>query len=52
MVKVTLLYFDDCPSWQTADGHLSALADEVGYTAQATDAVPDAWLSAGGAGLT
>ncbi len=32
MVKVTLLYFDDCPSWQTADGRLRALADEIGYT--------------------
>jgi len=32
IVKVTLLYFDDCPSWQTADGHLRALADELGYT--------------------
>ena len=32
MVKVTLLYFDDCPSWQTADGHLRALAEEIGYT--------------------
>jgi len=31
MVKVTLLYFDDCPSWQTADGHLRTLADELGY---------------------
>ena len=52
MVKVTLLYFDDCPSWQTADCHLHSLADEIGYSAQATHAVPDAWLSAGGAGLT
>jgi len=51
MVKVTLLYFDDCPSWQTADGHLRALADEVGYTAQATHSGPGAWPSAGGAGL-
>lgn len=51
MVKVRLLYFEDCPSWQTADGHLHSLADEIGYTAQATHAVPpDAWLSARGAG--
>ncbi len=34
IVKVTLLYFEDCPSWQTADGHLSALADEIGYTVE------------------
>ena len=52
MVKVTRLYFDDWPRWQTADGHLCALADEVGSTAQATHSGPDAWLSAGGAGLT
>jgi hypothetical protein len=32
MVKFTLLYFDDCSSWQTADGHLRALAEEIGYT--------------------
>ena len=29
---MTLLYFDGCPSWQTADERLSALADEVGFT--------------------
>ena len=33
-VKVTLLYFDDCPSWQTADQHLHALAEEIGFTIQ------------------
>lgn len=32
MVKVTLLYFEDCPSWQTADGRLHLLAEEIGYT--------------------
>ena len=52
MVKVTLLYLDDCPRWQTADRHLHSLADELGYTAQATHSGPDAWPSAGGAGLT
>jgi len=52
MVKVTLLYLDDCPRWQTADRHLHSLADELGYTAQATHSGPDAWPSPGGAGLT
>ena len=28
-VKVSLLYFDDCPSWQTAARHLDQLADEL-----------------------
>ena len=31
-VNVTLLYFDDCPSRQTADQHLSALAKEMDFT--------------------
>ena len=31
-MNVTLLYFDDCPSWQTADQHLRALAEEMGFT--------------------
>ena len=31
-VNVTLLYFDDCPSWQTADQHLRALAEEMDFT--------------------
>lgn len=31
-MNVTLLYFDDCPSWQTADQHLRALAAEMGFT--------------------
>lgn len=30
MTEVTLLYFDGCPSWQTADVRLRALADELG----------------------
>ena len=30
-MNVTLLYFDDCPSWQTADPHLRALADELSF---------------------
>lgn len=29
---MTLLYFDGCPSWQTADERLSALADELGFS--------------------
>ena len=29
-MKVELLYFDDCPSWQDADQHLRALAAEFG----------------------
>ena len=32
MVKVTLLHFEDCPSWQSADQHLRALADEIEFT--------------------
>lgn len=31
MPDVTLLYFDDCPSWQTADQRLRELADELGF---------------------
>ena len=27
-MNVTLLYFDDCPNWLEADGHLRALAAE------------------------
>ena len=27
-MNVTLLYFDDCPNWFTADAHLAALAKE------------------------
>ena len=27
-MDVTLLYFDDCPNWTEADGHLKALAAE------------------------
>ncbi len=26
VVEITLLYFDDCPSWRTANGHLEAFA--------------------------
>jgi hypothetical protein len=29
VVDVTLMYFDDCPNWKVADGHLRALAAEV-----------------------
>ncbi len=28
-MKVSLLYFDDCPSWQTAADHLDLLATEI-----------------------
>lgn len=28
-MKVSLLYFDDCPSWQTAADHLHQLATEI-----------------------
>jgi len=31
-VDVTLLYFEGCPSWQTADARLAELADELGFT--------------------
>ncbi len=31
-MNVTLLYFDDCPSWQVADGYLRTLAGELGFT--------------------
>lgn len=27
-MNVTLLYFDDCPNWLEADGHLRTLASE------------------------
>ena len=27
-MKVTLLYFDDCPNWKMTDDHLRGLADE------------------------
>jgi hypothetical protein len=27
-----LLYFDDCPNWQTADARLTQLADELDLT--------------------
>lgn len=27
-MNVTLLYFEDCPNWRVADGHLRALATE------------------------
>ncbi len=28
-MDVTLLYFEDCPNWQTAEGHLELLAQEM-----------------------
>lgn len=32
MVRVSLLYFDGCPHWETADRRLRALADEFDFT--------------------
>lgn len=32
MTDVTVLYFDGCPHWQTADQRLRALANELGFT--------------------
>lgn len=29
-MNVTLLYFEDCPNWRLADGHLRTLAAEYG----------------------
>lgn len=31
MADVTLLYFDGCPSWRTADARLRSLAGELGF---------------------
>lgn len=31
MTEVTLLYFDGCPSWRTAEERLQMLADELGF---------------------
>lgn len=30
-IKVTLLYFDGCPSWQLTNAHLEMLAGEIGF---------------------
>lgn len=30
-MNVTLLYFDGCPNWETADEHLRSLEPEVGF---------------------
>jgi hypothetical protein len=30
-VKVTLLFFDGCPNWQTTNANLGALAGEFGF---------------------
>lgn len=32
MTQVTLLYFDGCPNWRTADHRLGQLADELPLT--------------------
>ena len=31
-MQVTLLYFDDCPTWRTTERRLHALADELDLT--------------------
>lgn len=31
-MNLTLLYFEGWPSWKTADRHLRALADDIGFT--------------------
>ena len=31
-MEVTLLYFDGCPNWRTADQRVSALAEDLGIT--------------------
>lgn len=31
MTEVALLYFEGCPSWQSADERLRLLADELGF---------------------
>ena len=31
MTTVTLLYFDDCPSWRTTDERLRGLRDELSF---------------------
>lgn len=31
-MKVELLYFEGCPSWQAMAAHLDELASELGYT--------------------
>ena len=44
-MDVTLLYFDDCPSWKTADERLSVLAGEmpdVAITHQAVETPEEA----------
>lgn len=30
-MTVTVLYFDGCPNWRTADARLAALAEELGF---------------------
>lgn len=31
-MDVTVLYFDGCPNWQTADQRVAALAEDLGIT--------------------
>ncbi len=42
-MEVTLLYFDDCPSWQTADQNLRAIATDDDFTINRVEVTtPDA----------
>ena len=44
-MDVTLLYFDDCPNWLVASGHLDALRDEhpdMSITRQVVDTPEEA----------
>jgi hypothetical protein len=34
MRQVTLLYFDGCPNWRTADARLRAVVDEIAFDLQ------------------
>jgi hypothetical protein len=39
-MDVTLLYFDGCPSWQTADARLRQLGDEADFTVTRRQVTP------------
>lgn len=44
-MDITLLYFDSCPNWMTADAHLRALSDEIldlNVTRQAVETAEEA----------
>lgn len=45
---MTLLYFDDCPSWQVTDQRLRALEAELGFTVDRVEiATPEAAAATG-----